>query len=94
MRDNSIGIAPELCKILFRPFFMTKPTEEGTGLLGKANDHAGKLDIPSALPRPAPGSPSSQAATTVDRLCPAKSLGDFALTGGEGKKDRRAPHSR
>ena len=94
MRDNRIGIAPELCKILFRPFFMTKPTREGTALVGMATDHAGKLDIVSALLRPAPGSPSSQAPTTADCLCSSKSLGDFAWIGGEGKKDRRAPHSR
>jgi PAS domain S-box-containing protein len=32
VRDNGIGIAPEIREKLFQPFFTTKPTGEGTGL--------------------------------------------------------------
>ena len=32
VRDNGIGISPEIRDKLFQPFFTTKPTGEGTGL--------------------------------------------------------------
>ena len=32
VRDNGIGIPPEIEDKLFQPFFTTQPTGEGTGL--------------------------------------------------------------
>jgi signal transduction histidine kinase len=51
IRDNGIGIPPELREKIFNPFFTTKPAGEGTGLgLSISHDiiakqHAGSIDI-------------------------------------------------
>jgi two-component system NtrC family sensor kinase len=53
IRDNGIGIAPELRDKLFQPFFTTKPTGEGTGLgLSISYDivtqqHGGTIEVDS-----------------------------------------------
>jgi signal transduction histidine kinase len=55
IRDNGIGIAPEIQDKLFQPFFTTKPTGEGTGLgLSISWDivtqqHGGTIDVDSRL---------------------------------------------
>jgi len=55
VRDNGIGIPPELRDKLFQPFFTTKPTGEGTGLgLSISWDivtqqHGGTIDVDSTL---------------------------------------------
>ena len=55
VRDNGIGIAPEIRDKLFQPFFTTKPTGEGTGLgLSIAYDivvqqHAGTIEVDSRV---------------------------------------------
>jgi two-component system, NtrC family, sensor kinase len=55
IRDNGIGIPPEIKDKLFQPFFTTKPTGEGTGLgLSISYDivtqqHGGKIDVDSAV---------------------------------------------
>src|SRR5262249_23391417 len=54
VRDNGIGIPPEIKDKLFQPFFTTKPTGEGTGLgLSISYDivtqqHGGTIGIESA----------------------------------------------
>ena len=53
VRDNGIGIPPEIRDKLFQPFFTTKPTGEGTGLgLSISYDivtqqHGGAIDVDS-----------------------------------------------
>jgi two-component system, NtrC family, sensor kinase len=55
VRDNGVGIAPELRDKLFQPFFTTKPTGEGTGLgLSISYDiviqqHAGAIEVDSEI---------------------------------------------
>ena len=55
IRDNGIGIAPEIKDNLFSPFFTTKPAGEGTGLgLSISHDiivtqHAGSIEVETEL---------------------------------------------
>jgi PAS domain S-box-containing protein len=55
VRDNGIGVAPEVRERLFQPFFTTKPTGEGTGLgLSISYDivtqqHGGTIDVDSRV---------------------------------------------
>ena len=55
VRDNGIGIPPEIRDRLFQPFFTTKPTGEGTGLgLSISYDivtqqHGGMITVDSRL---------------------------------------------
>jgi two-component system NtrC family sensor kinase len=55
IRDNGIGIPPEIKDKLFEPFFTTKPTGEGTGLgLSISYDivtrqHGGSIEIESQV---------------------------------------------
>jgi signal transduction histidine kinase len=51
IRDNGIGIPPEVREKMFNPFFTTKPAGEGTGLgLSMTHDiivkqHGGTIDV-------------------------------------------------
>ena len=55
IRDNGIGIPPEVKEKMFNPFFTTKPTGEGTRLgLSMSHDiivkqHGGRIGFDSSL---------------------------------------------
>jgi len=55
VRDNGVGIPPEIKDKLFQPFFTTKPTGEGTGLgLSISYDivtqqHGGTIEVDSRV---------------------------------------------
>jgi two-component system NtrC family sensor kinase len=55
IRDNGIGIRPEIKDKLFQPFFTTKPTGEGTGLGHSISydivtqQHGGTIEVDSRV---------------------------------------------
>jgi two-component system, NtrC family, sensor kinase len=55
IRDNGIGIPPEVLEKMFNPFFTTKPAGEGTGLgLSISHDiivkqHSGSIEVATEL---------------------------------------------
>jgi two-component system, NtrC family, sensor kinase len=68
IRDNGIGILPEIEEKMFNPFFTTKPAGEGTGLgLSISHDiivkqHGGSIEVDNKLKRPLPLSRASRPA--------------------------------
>jgi signal transduction histidine kinase len=54
IRDNGVGIAPDVKEKMFNPFFTTKPAGEGTGLgLSISHDiivkqHRGSIEVDTA----------------------------------------------
>ena len=74
IRDNGIGMPPEVIEKMFNPFFTTKPTDKGTGLgLSICNDivrrHGGEIRVTSE--------PSEFTEMTIDLpLHPPESVAD------------------
>ena len=72
IRDNGMGIPPEIREKIFNPFFTTKPAGEGTGLgLSMSHDivvkqHGGTIDVVTE-----PGS-FTEFIITLPRVMPAQ----------------------
>jgi two-component system NtrC family sensor kinase len=77
IRDNGIGIAPEVMEKIFNPFFTTKPAGEGTGLgLSMSHDivvkqHGGTIDVDTK-----PGIFTEFIITLPRAIVPQKTAGD------------------